>query len=422
MSVLAGVLSLALKSILARRLTVALAVISIALSAALLLSVERTRQAARASFAAAISDTDMVVGARTGGVQLMLYAVFRLGNAANNVTWNSYEEIAAHPSVDWIVPLSLGDSHRGFRVLGTTAEYFGRLKYRRGRSLAFAEGERFADLYDAVLGSEVAERLGYRLGDEIIIAHGLGSAGFSQHEDKPFRVAGILERTGTPVDKTVHVSLEAIEAIHVDWTSGARSGVTVGAEAARRMDLSPRAVTAALVGLKSKLAVFRFQRFVNEYSAEPLTAVLPGLALQELWSVLGVAETALAGVSALVVLAALIGMATMLLASLEERRREMAILRSVGARPATIFGLLSAEAGLIAAAGAALGLLLHLALAAFAGPWIDRVYGVDLNLAPLDLGLIAALAGVALLGAAIGLLPALRAYRLSAADGVGLRL
>lgn len=416
-----GIWGVALKSLRARALTVSLAVLSIGLSTALLLSVERTRQAARASFAAAISDTDMVVGARTGAVQLMLYSVFRIGNAANNVSWRSYQEIASHPSVDWIVPLSLGDSHRGYRVLGTSQAYFERLKYRRGRSLAFAEGARFDDLYDAVLGSEVARRLGYRLGDKIVVAHGLGAAGFSKHDDKPFRVAGILERTGTPVDDTVHVSLEAIEAIHVDWRGGGPSGVAIDAESARGMDLQPTAITAALVGLKSRLAVFQFQRYVNEYRGEPLTAALPGLALQELWSVLGVAETALAGVSALVVVAALIGMATMLLASLQERRREMAILRSVGARPTAIFGLLALEAGLIAAMGALLGLALHLLLAQAAGPWVDRAYGVDLSLAPLDLSLIAALGGVALLGALIGLAPALRAYRMSLADGVGLR-
>ena len=417
-----AILSLALKSMRARALTIALAALSIALSVALLVTVERTRQAARASFAAAISDTDVVVGARTGAVQLMLYAVFRIGNASNNVTWKSYQEIASHRAVKWIVPLSLGDSHRGYRVLGTTTEYFDRLKYRKGRSLAFAEGQRFADLFDVVLGSEVAKALGYKIGDKIVVSHGLGAAGFSKHENKPFAVSGILQRTGTPVDKTLHVSLEAIEAIHVDWAGGGPSGLSISAEQARKMDLTPKAVTAALVGLKSKFAIFSFQRYVNDYKAEPLSAALPGLALQELWSVLGVAEAALAGVSALVVLAALIGMATMLLASLQERRREMAILRSVGARPATIFGLLMAEAGVIAAAGAVLGLILHLLLATMFGSWIDRSYGVDLSLAPFDVRLIAGLLFVALFGALIGLAPAIRAYRLSVADGVGLRI
>ena len=128
------------------------------------------------------------------------------------------------------MPLSLGDSHRGFRVLGTSADYFVRYRYRGGHALAFSGGGPFKDLFDAVLGADVPEALGYRVGDPITVAHGLGSVSFVEHKDKPFRVAGILEKTGTPVDRTVHVSLEAIEAIHVDWRSGAPApGASAGA-------------------------------------------------------------------------------------------------------------------------------------------------------------------------------------------------
>jgi hypothetical protein len=101
--------------------------------------------------------------------------------------------------VVWIVPLSLGDAHRGFRVLGTTTDYFEHYMYRRDRGLEFAAGARFSDLFDAVLGADVARDLGYRLGDEIVISHGIGRVSFQHHEDKPFRVAGILHKTGTPV-------------------------------------------------------------------------------------------------------------------------------------------------------------------------------------------------------------------------------
>ncbi len=251
------VLRLALASLANRRATALLTVLAIAVSVALLLGVEKVRQGARASFADTISGTDLIVGARSGDVQLLLYAVFRIGNATANVTWKSYEEIAARPEVAWIVPLSLGDSHRGFRVLGTTDGYFEHYRYRHGQALAFAQGRPFADLFDAVLGADVASALGYRLGDLIVVAHGLGSAGLAQHDDKPVRVAGILAKTGTPVDRTVHVSLEAIEAIHVDWRTGARvPGVGASAEEVRRMDLTPRAVTSALVGLRSRLAAF----------------------------------------------------------------------------------------------------------------------------------------------------------------------
>jgi putative ABC transport system permease protein len=402
--------------------TALLTVATIAASVVLLLGVEEVRTGARQSFADTISGTDLIVGARSGGLNLLLYSVFRIGNATNNVTWQSYQDIASRPEVAWIVPLSLGDSHHGFRVLGTTSEYFTRYKFRQTQGLGFRAGGPFSDLFDAVVGADVAAKLGYKVGDSIVVAHGLGAVSFVEHDDKPFRVAGILEKTGTPVDRTVHVSLEAIEAIHVDWQSGARiSSQSVSAEDVRRMDLAPKAITAALVGLKSKLAAFRLQRAINEYRAEPLSAILPGAALQELWGLVGTAETALKVVSMMVVATALLGMLTMILSTLNERRREMAILRSVGARPRTVLGLLMAEAGLLTAAGVALGILLLYAALLLARPYVDAAYGLNLPIGPLKPEAWATLGAIVLGGCAAGFLPALRAYRLSLADGMTVR-
>jgi putative ABC transport system permease protein len=416
------VLRLALQSLRNRWITAALTVLAIAVSIALLLGVEKVRTGARQSFADTISGTDLIVGARSGSLNLLLYSVFRIGNATNNLTWTSYQDIAARPEVAWIVPLSLGDSHHQFRVLGTSPEYFEHYKYRRAHDLVFAAGKPFSDLFDAVIGADVATALGYRVGDPIVVSHGLGAVSFVAHDDKPFRVSGILEKTGTPVDRTVHVSLAAIEAIHVDWQSGARvPGQTVSADEVRAMNLEPKAVTAALVGLKSKLATFRLQRAINEYRAEPLSAILPGAALQELWGLVGTAETALTVVSAMVVATALLGMVTMILTTLNERRREMAILRSVGARPRTVLGLLVAEAGVLTIAGIVLGTLLLYAALAILQPYVDASYGLHLPIEGLKVSELSTLGLIAVAGCIAGLLPALRAYRLSLADGMTVR-
>ena len=416
------ILRLALQSLRNRALTAFLTVLAIAFSVMLLLGVEKVRTGARQSFADTISGTDLIVGARSGSIQLLLYSVFRIGNATNNMTWQSYDDIAKRPEVAWIVPMSLGDSHRGFRVLGTTPAYFEHYKYRQGQVLKFATGKPFADLFDAVLGADVAATLGYHVGDPIVVAHGLGSVAFVEHDDKPFRVAGILEKTGTPVDRTLHVSLEAIEAIHVDWQSGARNPAeSVTADDVRKINLQPKAVTAALVGLKSKLAAFNLQRAINEYRAEPLSAILPGAALQELWGLVGTAETALAAVSAMVVITALLGMVTMILTTLNERRREMAILRSVGARPSTILGLMTAEAGVLTAAGVALGLVLLYSALILLQPYVDRVYGLHLNIDAPKTSEWLTLGAIILGGVLAGLIPAVRAYRMSVADGMTIR-
>jgi len=220
--------------------------------------------------------------------------------------------------------LSLGDSHKGFRVLGTNQSYFEHYRYGNKQALALSQGKPF---------------------------EGFSDVGFSRHDNLPFKVVGIFAPTGTPVDKTVHVSLEAIEAIHVGWESGARLGAT-----------------------PTKIQTFALQRQINTYPQEPLSAILPGVALHELWGMMSVAERALMVVSGFVVVAGLLGMLSSLLTSLQERRREMAILRAMGARPRHT----SYELGLIAA--------------------------------------------VQFAGTVIGIFPALRAYRQSLSDGMTIRV
>ena len=375
------------------------------------------------SFANTLSGTDLIVGARSGPVQLLLYSVFRIGDATNNISWESYQDIKAHPLVKWTVPISLGDSHRGFRVLGTTPAYFERYRYSKDRTLVIAEGKQFDDLYDTVLGAEVAEKLGYKIGDAIVVAHGASDVSFARHEDKPFRVAGILARTGTPVDRTVHVSLEAIEAIHIDWKSGApMPGISISADRARSMNLKPKAITAALVGLKSKIVTFRVQRYINDYRAEPLSAILPGVALSQLWNLIGIAENALLIVSAFVVVVGLFGMLTALLTSLNERRREMAILRSVGARPGHVFALIMGEAGGLTLLGVVSGLVFLYLLLAIGQPIINAQFGIFLEISGLSHYEWMLLGAVVAAGFLVGSIPAYRAYRLSLADGLSIRV
>lgn len=416
------VLRLAFQSLRNRWVTALLTVFAVAVSVMLLLGVEKIRTSARASFANTISGTDVVVGARSGDIQLLLYSVFRIGNAPNNMTWRTYKVLSERSNVDWIVPISLGDSHRGFRVLGTTPAYFDHYKYRNKQPLSFDDGARFQDMFDAVIGADVAESLGYRVGEKIVVAHGIGSIGSNDHDNMPFRVSGILKRTGTPVDKTVHVTLRAIEAIHLGWKDGrASSSRKYTAEEARKLELQPKAITAALVGMKSRFAVFKFQRFVNTYRLEPLSAVLPGVALTEMWALVGTAETALFVVTVMVVVTALLGMIAMIFATLNERRREMAILRSIGAGPKTLVGLLSAEALIMTITGVIVGTICTYVLLMIVRPYIDAAYGIALDLSLPSYTEIWSLMAIVVGGLFAGLLPAWRAYRNSVADGMMVR-
>ena len=410
---------LASKSLQSRRSTAILTIFSIAVSVLLLLGVEKIRVNAQSSFANTISGTDLIVGARSGSIQLLLYSVFRMGNATNNISWKSYQDIAQQKGIKWTIPISLGDSHRGFRVMGTSRDYFSVYQYGEKRTLKFSSGSQFEGVFDAVIGSEVANSLNYAIGDEVIISHGTGSTSFAQHKDKPFVISGILKHTGTPVDRTVHVSLAGIEAMHVNWQGAVKKRKV--SKALTESNLQPESITAFLVGLDSKIVSFKMQRYINQYSPEPLLAIFPGIALHELWSLMSVAEKALLIISLFVVLASLTGMLAVSLAGLNERRREIAILRSVGASHWHIMGLLITETVFLTLAGILLGLTLLYSGIWLAQPIIEKNYGLFIPItAPniRELGMVSMLLATSFI---VGLVPAYRAYKNSLADGMSIR-
>ncbi len=415
-----------------RRSTLVWVVVSLALATALLWTLERLRHDIRNSFAQSVSGVDLIVGARSSPVQLMLFSVFHIGSVPQSMSMDSVHQLAKHRSVSWVVPLSLGDSHRGFPVLGTTPAFFQHFAYGDKQPLVLQQGAVFADtldgLYEAVIGAEVARKMGYGLGQSITLGHGMHDHDHKgeqadEHADKPFKVVGILAPTGTPVDRTVHVSLQALEALHLGWVAGtAMPGGQVPADQARKFNLQPEEVTAALVGLKSRAAVFNVQRFVNFYEDEALMGVMPGVALGELWSVLGLGENALLAVSALVALVSVVSLMAVVLAGLNERRRELAVLRAVGAAPRHVLGLLTLEGVWVTGVGVLLGVLLAHAGMALATPWLQQSLGIRLQLAtplPTQLALVGA---VLLAGLLASLGPAWRAYRLSLADGLSPRV
>jgi len=415
-------LALAWASLGARRFVALLTVACIGLGSAVLIVVEQLRTQAREAFTRSVSGVDLIVGPRGGSVELLMGVVFRTGTPGRGMAYDSYRRIAEQPGVAWALPVSFGDSHRGFPVMGTDAGYFARFRYGRAQPLAFAAGGPFADVFDAVIGAQVAERLGYKVGDEIELEHGLQSAmgGGHEHEDKPFRVVGVLQRTGTAVDRTVHVSLQGIEAMHVDWKEGRPPAPEekVGAEAARALAAEPERISAMLVGLEQRAAALFFQQRIAGWPSEPLSAVLPGPALLELWEIVGVAENVLRGMSWGVMAVVLVGMLTVLWSGLEERRREMAVLRAVGARPRHVFLLIMGEAALLTLGGVLLGALLATLASSLLEGALERRYGLSLAEGFLGGDGLLLLAGLFAAGLAAGLLPALRCYRRSLADGL----
>ena len=407
-------LKLARHSLWNRRGTALLTVISLTVSIALLLGIDHIRREAKASFTSALSGTDLVVGARSSNINLLLYSVFHIGDATSNISWDSYQIIDTHSSVAWTVPISLGDSHKSYRVIGTSTNFFEHYRFGRKQNLQIETGAPFSDHYGVVLGAEVARKLGYQLGDSVVLTHGTSGISFTHHDNHPFSVVGILKPTGTPVDRSLLVSLEGIEAIHIDFYPKSQSQE----DDANADPLQPKAVTACLVGLKSKAQTFSLQRKINTYKGEPLLAILPGATLAELWRMLGTVENMLYLISALVLLATLVGMITTLLAAMKERQREIAILRAIGAHPLFLFLLIELEVLLLAAISIAAAFALLSATLAITAPWLAAEYGLFLSAAIVNSDNLILAAAALVLTVILGTVPAYRAYRNALQNGL----
>ena len=570
------ILDLALKSLRNRAFSTSLTVGSIALSVALLVGVENVRMGMRESFSNTISQTDLIVGTKGGTIQLLLYSVFGMGAPTENVSWEAYRQWAEHPAVAWTIPYSLGDSHRGFRVIGTNEDFYHHYRYRGGQEIALAEGRANVDLLDVTLGADVAAELNYALGDEIVVTHGLGEVGFLDHSHMPFTVVGVLAKTFTPVDRAIYVTLEGMEAIHLEDGASTASddghaheheteaAPTDGGHAHEEDDghvheeddghvheasesapaddghvheeddghvhehetETPRAddghdhdeetaaapsddghvhdeteaapaddghvheeddghvheeddghvheeddghahdeeadsapadddghvhdeteaaptdgghahddavdlsiedvevtqVTSFFVGMTSRRDVLQLQREINDFEDEPIMAVIPGVALNEMWQGLGYAETGLRLVTIFVVLVGLLGMLVSLYTSLDERRREMAILRAVGAGPSRIVSLLVLESVCLATAGAIGGLALVYVLLSAGQSFVEAQVGLFIPIRPPGSTELLFLGAVVTTGFLMGFVPALKAYRTALHDGLAVRV
>ncbi|MDX6463044.1 MAG: putative transport system permease protein [Acidobacteriaceae bacterium] len=411
------ILRLAYESLRSRKFTTGLTVFSIALSVLLLVGVDRIRQGTETGFEGTLSQTDLVVGARGGSLPLLLYAVFHIGTANNEISWNSYQHFAHHPAVLWTIPLSMGDSHRGFRVVATDDNFYEHYRYRGDHSLQVSQGVRTQGIFDAVLGSAVAAQLHYHLGQKIILSHGLQGS-FLNHAADPYTVVGILARTATPVDRAIYITLWGDEAMHLGWENGAPPLQPIPESQIRKSDLQIRTISAFLLRTKSRIGTLFLQREINTYKPEPLTAIIPAMTLEDLWSVLGAADIALSLVSGAVLVVGLLVMLTALYTALNERRREIAVLRSLGLHARQIFMLFILESALISGAGAMLGVVAAYAVLYAVRIPVENRYGIPLAMVGVSSRVAYYMIAAVVAGALLGFIPAIRAYRNALVDGL----
>ncbi|MDT0595190.1 ABC transporter permease [Glaciecola petra] len=398
--------SVAWSSLRSRKKTVVLTFLSLLISIIVLLTVEHIRLQAKESFNRTISGVDLIVGAPSGQLNLLLYSVFRMGSPTNNIKYESFQMLNESELVDWAIPISLGDSHKGFRVIGTDSQYFSFYRFGNQQSLSFSEGRAFEGMFETVLGADVAKALGYKLGDKIVIAHGIGSTSFKHHDHAPFVISGILNPTGTPIDKSLHLSLSAIEAIHLS-----PSELQLVIDNPKKYRPQPDTVTSVMLGLKSKFSIFGLQRNINNYQDDRLMAVLPGVAMAELWTLMSTVENVLRVISVLVLISSLFGLSTMLLASMNERRSEIAVFRVLGAGPTTILVLIVLEALILVALAIVFSFVLLSLGLSFSAAWLASEFGLFLTADVFSAPLFTITGFIFIATLVVSIYPGIEAYR-----------
>jgi putative ABC transport system permease protein len=418
-------LKLALKSLRNRIFSSFLTVLSIALSVTLLLAVERTQRASEQGFTQSVSQADLLVGGRTGPLNLILYTVFNMGSASNNISMQSYQDIRKNPAVEWTIPYSLGDGHKGFRVVATDENFYEHYRFRGNQSVEFLSGGPALGIWDVVIGSDVQKKLNYKMDDPVVVAHGVTRGeGIQLHDDKPFKISGILKPTGTAIDQTLYISLYGMEAIHIDWQSGAAptKDKVIAQNQITKENLKIEQITSFFLRTKSRIETLRLQREINNYAEEPLLAIIPGATLSDLWRGLSQIETVLKIISMMVLVVGLFSMLSTILAGLNERRREMSILRSIGAGPLQITALMVFESAFLTLVGIVLGLLLELSAFFILSGWLESQFGFYVVGSAVTSVEMIYMGSILVFGIIIGLVPAYRATRLALKDGLSVRV
>jgi putative ABC transport system permease protein len=348
----------------------------------------------------------------------MLSSIFHIGYPSNAISWDTYQRFAHHPAVKWTIPLSQGDSHRGYRVIATDQNFYDHYQYRGNNHVSFKQGRAPTELFDVVLGAEVALRFRYTLGQKLTLSHGIEQKAIINHDRAPFSVVGILAPTATPIDRALYITLLGEEAMHFDWTDGTPPAI---GEPERQLDASKLKVdqiTSFLLATKSRVSTLYLQREINNYKPEPLTAIIPGLTLQQLWQILDYADTTLSIISAAVLVVGLLAMLIALYTALNERRREIAILRVVGLHARQIFALFIIESLVIAIVGTALGIAVVYGLLFLLRGYIENHFGLPIAAVGISIRVEIYAASTILGAALLGTIPAFRAYRNSLTDGL----
>jgi putative ABC transport system permease protein len=405
-----SLMSIVRRSLRQHALSSVITILSVALAAGLTMAVFAIKAQTYDAFTGGPVGFDAVLGARGSQLQLVLNTIFHLETSPGNIPWALYRQMAEHPQVDLAIPYAVGDNYQGFRIVGTTPEIFTKFEYRRGLPFQVQPGGRFfqSDAREAVVGSYVAEQAGLPLGATFMPYHGLSTDPRQQHKNV-YTVVGVLKTTNSPSDRVVWIPIEGVYRMSGHVLRG--TGQVFRPQEGDPIADEHREVSAVTLKFRTPQAGLFLSQQINRQGNVATLAWPIARVMAELFDRLGWVNRILALVAYLVVVVAAGSILASLYNTMNERRREFAILRALGARKTTVFAAIVMEATTITAIGAAAGFVVYGAILSAAFLVVRSQTGVVLDAFRLDPALWATPAGIILTGALAGLVPAFKAYR-----------
>lgn len=406
-----GILKIVFKNIKQRSLASLLTIFSIMLGVALVTSIILLRKESEDAFNQTATGYELIVGPKGSSLQLTLNTVYQIGVPLGNMPFRVYELLKNDKRVKLAIPYVSGDNFKNFRLIGTVPEIFTEFEYHKGKKYNISSGKFFENDFEAVIGSETSLRTGLKIGDTFTGSHGVDSyEGAETHDEFRFKVTGILEKTFSPVDRLIFVSMNSVWKLHNHEMENDTASAST----------NHNTITSILLKLKNPVYFDLVRRQINDdrYEGISAQAILPVFEIKQLFDIIGNINSILLVIAYLVIFVSAISVLVSLYNSMNERRREIAIMRSLGASRFTILKIIVMEGVIISLCGSLSGLLLGHSVLIILKNKISDLAGIQITGTTFSITELYIFAGTVLLGMIASLLPALKAYKTDVAENL----
>ncbi|HMS65696.1 MAG TPA: ABC transporter permease [Ignavibacteria bacterium] len=419
-----SIFRIVIKNIKQRSLSSLLTILSVMLGVGLVVSILILKQESEQAFNQTATGYELIVGPKGSSLQLTLSTIYQIGSPVQNMPLSVYELLKNDKRVKLAIPYVMGDNYNGFRLIGTVPEIFTHFEYKKGANFKLKEGSFFSKDFEAVIGYETAEKTGLKIGSTFMGSHGIESyEGSEVHEEFNFKVTGILEKTFTPADKIIFTSMNSIWSIHHRESPQGADSISEGHDHKSELsqENSELTITAVLLKLKNPVYFDLVRRQINDNKYEGINAqaVLPIFEIKQLFDIIGNINSILLVIAYLVIFVAVISILVSIYNSMNDRKRDIAIMRSLGAGKFTVLKIIILEGIFISTAGAFLGIITGHAVIFLLKNKISELAGIEISGMTFSNAEIYLFAGTILLGAFVSVLPALKAYRNDVAKNLG---